>query len=194
MQARGGSRRRPKRRRINGLIALRVFRILPDVRRQRQGPIHLHERHEGGFPGALDQPPPVAQRGEQADGLSIGQNDETPRPEAMRGTGQGFPDIRLHPRRDEPAGRGAPTFPPGRLPAPEPRGKHARVVEDQGVAAAEQAGQLAEPEMLERPAGRQVHESARISGLGRALGDQFLGKDEVEFCEAHVSRCYRESR
>ena len=67
------------------------------------------------------------------------------------------------------------------------RRDHPGVVEDQQVAAAQQARQIAHVAVVQA-VGRDIEKPRRIPRSDRALGDEVVGKIEVEEIDAHGAR------
>jgi hypothetical protein len=83
---------------------------------------------------------------------------------------------------------GAPIGPAGRAAfaqAGQARGDHAGVVEHQGVAGAQEIGQLAHHVVGERLARADDQQARGVARLGRAQGDTVFGKVEIEVRKAH---------
>ena len=71
----------------------------------------------------------------------------------------------------------------------EARGQHARIVENQAIARAQERGEFAKMAVFERPRGAVENQHAGSVALGgRLLRDQFLGKLVIEIGELHYSR------
>ena len=71
--------------------------------------------------------------------------------------------------------------------AEESRRKDARVVEHQQIARAQEAPEVGERRVLERPARARHHQQPRTPAFGRLLRDERLGQLEVEIGNVHVA-------
>lgn len=69
--------------------------------------------------------------------------------------------------------------------AGEARGDHPRVVEDEGVAGAQQGGQIAHAAIRQGVAGAHHEQAARVARARRPQGDRRLRQLEIEQVHTH---------
>ena len=120
-------------------------------------------------------------------GEAAGEGEAVARPQPLGRPGEGEPapaaQIADQQRLDRdvlPAGRAA-------AHALQSRRDHLGVVEDQQVAAAQQARQVAHRAVVQA-VGRDIEQARRVARRDGPLGDQLVGQVEVEEVDAHLSR------
>ena len=169
-----GGRRRGRARvaRVDRLVALRVGQRLGDVRRERRLAVGLAVEPDEPASAAerldeLDRRRAACPRRNFADGRASA--SQTPSPAGSRSSTSAAP-------------------PPGRS-QPQPRRDHARVVDDDELAAGQLVGQLAEAPMAHLAARALEHEQARrVARFGRLLRDQLGRKVVVERRRVHPTQ------
>ena len=174
-----------KQRLVVGAV-LRIGHAAPYVGRQRHGAALLEGGQESrtrGVEGEHDRA--VLVLGLDRGGESAGEGQPVARPQPLGRPREGEPapaaqvaDQQRFERDVLAAGRAA-------AHALQSCRDHLGVVEDQQVAAAQQAWQIAHVAVVQA-VGRDIQEPRRIARRGRALGDQVVGKIEVEEIDAHA--------
>jgi thioredoxin reductase len=198
-----GREMQPRRRRrnraavacVNGLITVAVGRLIAalDVWRQRDVPNPID--------CIVDVDPLIGPETDSAAAMKMTCDDFPMKPrvvafeddaradvELLPRVHQRFPDLEVSRRdwRKFTDKQALNRSPAGNATAKKPRGKDPRVVEHEQIASSKVIAKLRENRVFDRPAFAMHHEQPGVTARsGRLLGDQLIGKVEVERSDIH---------
>ena len=188
MQARRGRGHRavvPGEQRLVVGAVLRIGHAAPYVGRQRHGAALLEGRQESrtrGVEGEHDRA--VLVLGLDLGGESAGEGEPVAWPQPLGRPREGKPAPAAQIADQQRLDRDVLTAGRAAAHALQSCRDHPGVVEDQQVTAAQQAWQI-EHAAIVQAVGSDIQEPRRIARSGGALGDQVVGKVEVEEVDAH---------
>ena len=191
MQARRGRGHRavvPGKQRLVVGAVLRIGHAASYVGRQRHGAALFEGRQESrthGVEGEHDRA--VLVFGLDPGGESAGEGEPVAWPQPLGRPREGQPAPAAQIADQERLDRDVLTAGRATAHALQSRRDHPGVVEDQEVAAAQQARQIAHMSVVQA-VGRDIQKPRRIPRSDRALGDEIVGKIEIEEVDAHGGR------